>query len=224
MPTSSSATSSKKKTRFRGLTLVELLVAGAISLILIIAVFLIFKKGMSGVNRGSEKLNHLHEANRLLAKLRDDLKLADGLVQPDGENGWTFMKRVVSTGSVTGPAKNRIYYTLEKDEGSPGKGKILVRTESPGPDSSLTNDMIRTFGRGMIQEFELTNVPAADPRFVKIKLVMVKPKKYGQPSGEEEASDQGPQPLTVNTLVMPLEKEGADIKQHWIENPKNHTP
>ena len=213
-----------------GFTLVEMMVVGAIGLILIIAVFLLFRKGLAGIGRGSQKLNHLHEASRILAMLREDLRLCHEEID---ENDGTFsfkkwaVKKEGSSGAVT-KLHTTVTYELKDMEDSSNRGKKLLRKETVG--TGLPTGTPRSYGRGLLKELLLEPVEENDRTFVRIKLVMTTPEKgaaaeeTGGPdeedAGEGETSTaSGAKSLVVNTIVLPVEQEGFEARKHWISNP-----
>ncbi len=229
MRTFSSVINNLTERQRRGFTLVEIMVVGAIGLILILAVFLLFRKGLAGIGRGSQQLNHLHEASRILAVLRDDLRLCHEEIDENGGT-YTFKKWAVkkegSSGALT-KLHTTVSYELKDMEGASYRGKQLIRKETIG--MGLPTGTPRSYGRGLLKEMLLEPVEENDRTFVRIKLVMITPKKGAatEPTGEEEGEGEGEEsasgsrskPLEVNTIVLPVEQEGFEARKHWVPNP-----
>ncbi len=197
---------SLSKTRGRrphsGLTLVEIMVVAAVSLVLMITVFTLVKRGLASFRQGSNKLNYLHETNRLLYMLRHDLEFLSGNLVATG-NSYQFEKwSDRNTGS--GETKTIITYRLENHPAEHLRGRQLIRSDS-GNTGSPGN---LKYGRGLIKKFKLTQ----DGKFIVVAMVI----------SAEENPDSDRKQLELSTLILPRESESSRVRDHWVPNPKKN--
>ncbi len=213
----------KRRANSAGFTLVEILVASLIGVIILGSAFLIFNKGVEGLQTGSEKMTHLYEANRLMAALREDLKyFAEDFSSQSGQKPvYSFKKWAITARGVTGGAVKKINtlvsYTTEDVDG----GIRLIRTETyEGGEAVGTPKM--NYGRGLIKNFKLETVDAPYATFFRAVVEMVPPsltaRKDGKPAGTD--SKVSSRSLKLSILVLPRKLENiTSLQDHWIDNP-----
>lgn len=139
-----------RRRSFHAVSLIEVLIAMAVSTVLIVVVYGVLVSGRKGMVRGEHKLDDVGETGRLFGFLEKDLHALRGGPPISGADGvtldvWLISKdpHDVTTRTVT--------YGLEGGE--------IVRTVDPASDDALGKE--QRFGKGRVVEWTLG---AADVR------------------------------------------------------------
>jgi type II secretory pathway component PulJ len=144
-------------------TLLEVLIASAISLGLLIGVYEIFVAGSKGMARAESKLEYLSESNLAFLHLRRDLHT---VLAPPPLKGTSGL-RVYRWQTSVGTARLTSQVVLWKREEGPA-GPALVRRVEEGDVEG--DERERRFGQGALQEFRIEKVMLSGRSAIRVRL------------------------------------------------------